>query len=314
VSGADPARIVAVIANWNGGAENLECIDSLLAQGLAPADVVFVDNGSSDGSLELVRARHPGLSFVCNRENLGFGEASNQGARLALERRAAAVYFANNDAVLEPGGLARLSAALFGPGRVGIIGPRVLYKEPAGRVWCAGGQLTWRLNLSTLLGHRQPDGERWRQRRAVDYVAGCALLARAEVLAEVGLFDARYFAYMEDVDLCLRARRAGWQVEILGEVAAFHTSAGATGGGYNPRRKYMMGVNSVWFLREHAGLGRWLSFVACDVLSLPFLWAGGLFVGRANAALAKAKGIGDGLRGRRVTAQSIAPGASRLWR
>lgn len=307
-------RIHAVVANWNGGAENLECVASLLEQGLLPAEIVFVDNGSTDGSLALVRVRFPGLTFVENRANLGFGEASNQGARLALERGADAVYFANNDTTLEPGALDRLALELEREPRLGIVGPRVLYKTPNGVVWCAGGMMTWRQNLSTLLGHREPDGAAWRERRTVDYVVGCALLARRAALEEIGLFDARYFAYMEDVDLGLRAKRAGWDVVVLGEVCAWHTSAGATGGGYNPRRKYMMGVNSVWFLREHGGPLQWFSFLAFDVASLPFVWLVAVLRGEAGAVLAKGKGILDGFRGRRVTAASIADGASWLWR
>ncbi len=122
--------------------------------------------------------------------------------------------------------------------------------------------LTWRENLSTLRGHLEPDGPKWRETRAVDYVPGCALLARREVLEQVGMFDAEFFAYMEDVDLCLRARRAGFEVWLAGDAAVLHASSSATGGGYNPRRKYMMGVNSIWFLRRHARAGEWLRFVA----------------------------------------------------
>lgn len=305
---------MAVVANWNGGEENLECVRSLLAQGLAERDVVFVDNASTDGSCAAVKRAFPALSVVENATNLGFGEAANQGARLALERGASAVFFANNDLTLETGALERLARALEGDPRLGIVGPRVLYKQPSDVVWCAGGVLTWRLNVSTLLGHREKDAARWRERRTVDYVPGCALLARREVLEQVGLFDATYFAYMEDVDLCLRAKSAGWKVEIEGSIAAWHTSAGATGGGYNPRRKYMMGVNSVWFLRRHAGFAQWISFFLFDVATLPVLWLVSALRGHGRAALAKGKGILDGLLGKRVTATSIAEGASWLWR
>lgn len=306
-------RVAAVVANWNGGAENLECIASLLDSGLAPGDVVFVDNGSSDGSLALVKQRFPGLVFVENGENLGFGAAANQGARSALERGAQAVFFVNNDVVVPRETLPALVRALESEPRLGLVGPRVLYKHDPSLVWCAGGMLTWRENLSTLLGHREVDGERWRADRDVDYVAGCALLGRAEALREIGLFDDRYFAYMEDVDLGVRAQRAGWGVRILGSVAALHATSSATGGGYNPRRKYMMGVNSIWFLRAHAGRGEWLRFLVYDVATLPFLWIAGLFQGRAKAVLAKAIGIADGLRGRRVTAASIREGSGWLW-
>jgi GT2 family glycosyltransferase len=173
--------------------------------------------------------------------------------------------------------------------------------------------LTWRENLSTLVGHGQPDGPAWRVTRDVDYVAGCTLLARADLLRRVGLFDAGFFAYMEDIDLCLRARDAGAKVRVVGEVAALHAASSTTGGGYNARRKYMMGVNSVWFLRRHARAWQWVRFALFDVLPLPILCLFGLFRGRAKPVLAKAAGILDGLRGRRVTAEAIQEGAGWLW-
>ena len=307
------ASIYAVVANWNGGRENLECLRSLLEQGLPEANVIFVDNGSSDGSAALVRARHPQARLIENRANLGFGEASNQGAQRALELGARAVFFVNNDVVAPAGTLARLAAELDARPQAGIVGPLVLTKADPTRVWCAGGLLTWRENLSTLRGHLQPDGPQWRATRAVDYVPGCALLVRREVLEQVGMFDADFFAYMEDVDFCLRARAAGFETWLVGDVAVQHASSSSTGGGYNPRRKYMMGVNSIWFLRRHARAAQWLRFLAFDVLSLPFLWIAGLFRGRAKAVAAKGLGILDGLRGKRVTAEAIREGAGWLW-
>lgn len=306
-------RIAAVIANWNGGEENLDCLRSLAANGVRGADVVFVDNGSTDGSLERVLAAHPDASVIRNGANLGFGEASNQGARFALERGADAVFFVNNDVVLPDGVVVRLARELERDARLGIVGPRVLYRDDPTRVWAAGGMLTWRENLSTLVGHGERDGPEHRAVRDVDYVAGCALLATRACLAKVGLFDATYFAYMEDVDLCLRAKSAGFGVRMVGDVSALHATSLATGGGYNPRRKWMMGVNSIWFLRRHARAAQWARFVAYDVLPLPILWCAGLFRGRAKAVAAKGLGIVDGLRGKRVTADAIREGASWLW-
>ena len=316
----DPARreesrvgSVAVVVNWNGGEQNQECIASLLAQGLPAAAIVFVDNGSVDRSADDVARAFPGLVMLRNRENLGFGEGANQGAREALSRGARLVFFVNNDVKLPDGTLARLERELEEFPAIGIVGPRILYKSEPERVWCAGGMLTWKQNLSTLLGHREPDGPRWRESREVDYVAGCALLVRREVLEKVGFFDARYFAYMEDVDLCLRAKRAGYGVRLVGDAAAYHASSSATGGGYNPRRKYMMGVNSIWFLKRHARAREWARFLAYDVLTLPFLWVAGLFRGQAKAVVGKALGIFDGLRGVRVTSVSMSKGAGWLW-
>ena len=299
-----PQRLFAIVINWNGGELNLDCLASLAAEGLPPRRTVFVDNASSDGSLELVRARFPGLIVVENCTNTGFGEAANQGAERALSEGADGVIYINNDLVLEPGCLARLVFHLAEHPDVGICGPRVLNRTDPSRVWCAGGLLTWRQNLSTLRGHGAVDGPRFRADLAVDYVPGCALLATREVLQAIGGYDAAYFAYMEDVDFCLRAKRAGFGVHLVGEAAALHASSSSTGGGYNPRRKYMMGVNSIWFLRQHGTPWAWLRFIVFDVLSLPLLLLWGLARGRAPAVWAKARGIMDGLRGRRVDSSS----------
>jgi len=306
-------RVFAVVVNWNGGESNLACIESLAAQGLARGQLVFVDNGSSDGSLELVRERCEGVAILENAGNLGFGEASNRGALHALERGAQAVLFVNNDVVLPAGVLARLVEELEREPRRGIVGPRVVYMDEPERIWAAGGALTWRQNLSTLRGHGRPDGPAWRASGAVDYIVGCAMLVRSEVLERVGLFDPTFFAYMEDVDLCLRAAAQGWGVHLVGDVAARHASSSATGGGYSPRRKYMTALNSVWFMKRHARPAHWLRFLLFDVASLPFAWVVGLFRGRATGVAAKAAGILAGLRGRRVTAEAIREGASWMW-
>ena len=309
--------LFVVVVNWNGGSdENVRCIDSILGQGVPGERIVFVDNGSKDGSLEATVTRFPGLIVIANDGNLGFGEGANQGARAALSRGAQAVAFVNND--LRFGSDARvlegLARALDADPTLGLIGPRVLFDDDSGRVWCAGGRLDFRQNLSTLLGNGSPDGPEWQVERDVDYIAGCALVARRQTLEEVGLFDAGYFAYMEDVELGLRARSAGWGVRTFGQWAALHAPSSATGGGYGARRKWMQALNSVRFLKSHGGAREWLRFALFDVATLPALLVVKSLKGEGRAALAKAKGIADGLRGRSVSAEALEPGSSRLWR
>lgn len=306
-------KVAAVIVNWNGGEQNLECLESLRAQGEALAHVVFVDNGSCDGSWERVAQRYPEVELLRNARNLGFGAGSNLGIAAALASGADAVLLVNNDIVLAAGALDELVRALREHPEAGLVGPRVLYKDRPERVWSAGGALTWRENLTTLRGQDELDGERWQRTERVDYLAGCALLVRREVFDAVGGFDADYFAYSEDVDLALRAEREGHASLLVGSVAAYHAPSTSTGGGYSARRKYMMGVNSVWFLRRWAGKREWLRFVLYDVLTLPPLLLVGLVRGRAAGVCAKAWGIWDGLRGRRVTADKLDPGATWLW-
>lgn len=310
----DIASVHAVVVNWNGGvATNLACIESLLAQGLAPERVHFVDNASNDGSREAVESAHAQLRFQRNATNLGFGEGANQGARAALAEGAQAVFFVNNDLTLPAGSLAGLLAGFDRHPAAGLVGPRVLQAADTSIVWCAGGELSWRQNLSTLRGNGERDGDEFRRELRMDYLPGCALLVTRACLERLGSFDAGYFAYMEDVDLGVRAKAAGFESWLIGDVAAHHASSSATGGGYNPRRKYMMGVNSIWFLRAHGGASAWLRFLVFDVLSLPFVWLANLPRGQSRAVVAKAWGIGAGLRGKRVHADDLEPGGTWLW-
>jgi GT2 family glycosyltransferase len=301
-----PESILAVVLNWNGGALNLDCIASILETGLAPGDLVFVDNASTDGSLELVREAYPALTFLANDENLGFGHGVNRGIELALARGADAVLLVNNDVVLTEGMLPALVDEMEFEPTVGIVGPRVLDRADPTRVWCAGGRLTWRQNLSILMGHGAPDGPRFQERRDVDYLAGCAMLIRRAVFERIGLLDGAYFAYHEDLDFCLSAHAAGFSVRLVGDAAARPPPPHSAGGGYSPGRKYMMGVNTIWFLRRHGTPARWLSFFVFDVLTLVPLVALGLFDGRLPGVRAKARGTWDGLLGRRVTRERLA--------
>lgn len=303
----DPAtpQVFAVVVNWNGGEGNLTTIRSLLDQGVPQRSVVFVDNGSRDGSRERVREAFPDLLTIDNEENIGFGHAVNQGIRLALDEGAELVFLSNNDIEFPPGTLRHLQRVLEQRPDLGVVGPRIVYRDAPGVVWAAGGTLSFRQNLTTLIGHRREDRPDFQRTVEVDFVPGCALLVRREVIERAGMMEGDYFAYLEDVDFCVRACQSGFGVACVGEALALHSPHSSTGGGYNPRRKYMMAVNAIWFLRRHGTPRRWLQFIAFDVLTLPALFLAGLFNGRSRSVLAKLVGTLDGLRGRHVTSQVL---------
>lgn len=295
----------AVVINWNGGRKNLTCLRSLLDQGLPPSAITFVDNGSKDGSLELVLEEFSTLDVLRNATNLGFAGGSNQGMRNALERGAELLFLVNNDVILPPGTIQKLEAALADPA-LGIVAPRVVYGDDHRKLWCAGGRIAFRQNVTELLGHKQMDAPRWQRTVLVDFVPGCSMLLRRAVVERIGLFDERFFAYHEDADLCRRASMAGFRVACVGEALAYHYPHSSTGGGYNTGRKYMMGVNSIWFMRMHGTLRTWLRFLFFDAFSWPLVLAIAPFRGRTRSVLAKGCGMWDGIRGRRVTPERMA--------
>lgn len=306
-------RVVAIVVNWNGGADTLLCVESLLAQVPPLERVLVVDHASSDGSRERVQRDFPIVEVIETGANLGYSGGNNRGAARARELGADAFLVVNNDVTLEPHCVRELVRALESNERLAAVGPRVLLRDDPTRLWAAGGVLSWRQNLSDLRGFGQRDADEYRRTLEVDYVPGCAVLVRASALGGEELFDDLYFAYTEDVDLGQRLRRAGFASACIGSVRAWHAPSSSTGGGYNPRRKYMMAVNSVHFLRRWGGRREWLRFLAFDVATLPFALADGWCRGHAKAVLAKGLGLWHGLRGRRISAETVKRGATALW-
>jgi len=204
----DSPYVVIVVLSWNGRDDTRSCLRSLLALEYPRFDVLVVDNGSDDGSPAMMRAEFPGVHLIANPTNRGYATGNNQGMRWALDRGADLVWLLNNDVVVEPDSLTELVRVLKTDAGIGIVGPVIQRIHQPGRADVGGRFDFWAGYAHVLLWEPAYEG---RETLAVDYVWGCALLVRAEVLRAVGLFDPRWVAYFEDADLCLRARAQGWR-------------------------------------------------------------------------------------------------------
>ena len=211
-----PPQVTAIVLNWQGEDDTAACIDSLLGQRGVDVRILLVDNASPDGSGQRLHARYPQLDYLETSANLGYAGGNNEGLRWALERGAEWILVVNNDTVAAPDCLARLCKAAAREPRVGALAPLIVRHDDPGRIWFAGGTFS----PLRALGTHEHEGERtsdvvgdsadeWRE---CSFLTGCCLLLRADALRDVGLFRADYFAYVEDVELCLRLRRAGWRL------------------------------------------------------------------------------------------------------
>jgi GT2 family glycosyltransferase len=199
--------VVVVVLSWNGRDDTRACLRSLLALDYPRLDVLVVDNGSDDGSPDMVRAEFPGVALIANPKNRGYAEGNNQGMRWALDRGADLVWLLNNDVEVEPDSLTELVRVLENGPDLGMVGPVMHRIHQPGRADVGGRFDFWTGYAHVLLWEPAYEGQ---ETLEVDYVWGAALLVRAEVLRTVGLFDPRWVAYFEDADLCLRARARGW--------------------------------------------------------------------------------------------------------
>ncbi len=210
------------IVNTNSRELLLSCLESLHAS-VTPSlgvEIVVLDNASEDGSAEAVRKRFPGVRVLAQELRAGFGANHNTVIRSTAGRY---VYVLNEDTTSEDWGFGRMVAEMDAHPRAAALGPRLVY--PDGRhqrsAWRFPTPSVTVLGLPTLgkVGINQSNGTR---PRSVDWVAGAALLLRREALDDVGLFDEGFFIYFEEVDLCLRLRRAGWEVRYFPGVSVVH--------------------------------------------------------------------------------------------
>ncbi|HEX3540112.1 MAG TPA: glycosyltransferase family 2 protein [Acidimicrobiales bacterium] len=212
----------AVVVNYQSASVLAGCVASLLAEGVD--EVVVVDNGHRRGPRDeaaetaLVDAGLP-VTWVTAGQNLGYGRAVNLGA---VRVGAGDLLVCNPDIVVRPGALAELAAVLAGDADVGVVGPRLRNLDgttyPSARTFPslvdAAGH-----GLIGLVWADNPFSRRYRlldwdhdDRRDIDWVSGACFLIRRQAWTALGGFDPSYFMYMEDVDLCWRAARAGWRV------------------------------------------------------------------------------------------------------
>lgn len=205
-----------VIATWNGSAHLGPCLDSLARQEFSPLETIVVDNGSTDGSADVAHAR--GATVLRNDLNLGFAVANNQGVEAA---HGEFVLFLNDDTVVEPGALRSLVEALEAHEDWGACQPKLLLMEDPTRLDTAGSFLT----TTGFLVHRGvfgPDRPEFDREEEIFAAKGAALLCRRDLLAEVGAFDADFFAYFEETDLCWRIWLAGWRVGYVPSARVLH--------------------------------------------------------------------------------------------
>jgi GT2 family glycosyltransferase len=203
-----------VVPNFNGRRWLPGCLDSLAAQTLAPTEVVVVDNGSSDGSAALASGR-PGVRVVELGRNLGFAAAANRGIGTVETESVALV---NTDVVLAADWLERMQAALGSAPDVGAVACKMVDLEDPSVLYDAGDVLR-RDGVCEQRGRfERDDGSFDEPGEVFAASAGAALYRRGAVL-DVGGFDERFFLYLEDVDLGLRLRLAGWRCRYEPAVA-----------------------------------------------------------------------------------------------
>ena len=215
---------VVVVPNWNGADRIRACLDSLRAQTLKP-EIVVVDNGSADDSVEVIEKNYQGVHLIRHSHNKGFAGGVNAGIRYAMEQDADYVALLNNDAVADKDWLKNLVSFLDKNPQAGIATSKICDSDKTHLDSTGDLYTIWGLPFPRGRGEEYTtkyDKDTW-----VFGASGGASLYRTKMLEEIGLFDEDFFAYYEDVDISFRAQLAGWKVGYEPKAVVFH-EIGAT--------------------------------------------------------------------------------------
>ena len=254
------AETAVVIANWNGKKYLEDCLESLCGQSYRSFKIVFVDNGSADGSVDFVRENFPETEIIRLEKNTGFAKGYNIGMEKALEdKRVEYVFVLNNDTKLHEKFIESMISCSQRHPDAGSVQPKVLNFFDPEKIDCAGILLSVD-GVATNRGYAEKDGKKYDEEKEIFGATGAASLFTRKALEKTKLsegeyFDNSHFAYYEDVDLAWRMRLAGFKSYYCPKSVAHHVHS-ATAGGISGFKAYYLNRNRFFTLIKNYPLCR----------------------------------------------------------
>lgn len=285
------AGLDIVIPNYNGRQFLETCLQSIFLQTFASFQVIVVDNGSADGSVDFLQESYPSVKVIALSENLGFSAAVNRGIAAG---DSPLVFLLNNDTELAPDCLERLlqaaeqhDDAFFAPKMLSFREREIL--DGVGDGYLRGG-------VGYRLGTMERDSEVYSKERRVFGACGGAALYRRVMLERLGLFDEDFFAYLEDVDLNFRANRAGLTCRCVPAARVYHIGSATTGSKINPFTVRLSTRNNLYLLLKNYRASMAFRFLPA-IIVYQFFWL--LFVIKKGQFFSYCSGLIAFLRGAR---------------
>lgn len=259
-------KVSIIIPNWNSEKFICSFLSSLKKVEYESYNIIIVDNGSFDKSVELAKRIFSEVKIIKNDDNKGFATACNQGIKYALRYGAEMVLLLNNDTEVESDFLEKMVATAEDK-KTGIVGCKINYYDNPKKIWFAGGRFVgWRAS-GQHMGWQKDDND-LRGEIKCDFVTGCVMLIKREVIEKIGYLYEPFFLSIEDLDFCLRARREGFLCKINLDARVLHKVSLSREGEFSFSNGYYGTRNRLYFAFK-----RWNNYfggVVFLLIVLPF--------------------------------------------
>lgn len=243
-------EVYVIILDWNGWQDTVECVESCLRLNYPNFSIIIVDNGSTDGSEAILRNRFPDIKLIQTGTNLGFAGGNNVGIKYALTADADYIWLLNNDTIVDQNSLIELINVAESNGKIGVVGSKIYYYNDIDKIWFAGGRMNYITTDCSHIGYSKRDNGQYDEIKKVDYITGCSLLIKRNVILEVGVMDERYFLLVEEAEWQERIKRRGYKTVFVPKSKIWHKVSQSIGED-SLMWKYYLTRNSLLFSMQH---------------------------------------------------------------
>jgi hypothetical protein len=263
--------VCIIILNWNGFRNTLECIESVKKITYPSYKIIVVDNASANNEAYSLRKNCSGdIDILLTAKNYGYTGGNNVGISYALEKYDPGyILILNNDIIVDPDFLTIMVNVAQSDEKTGIVGGKVYYHRYPNLIQAAGAGINMYFGKSYHIGDRQFDKGQYDTQQSVDYVMGCCMLIKREVINKIGLLDEQFFCYWDETDYCFRCRKAGYNVVYTPLARVWHKNPVKLKIWERTQNKsvrsaipyYYTTRNNFLFMRKHARGFEFLTFI-----------------------------------------------------
>ncbi len=246
-------------------------------------ETIVIDNGSKVNEAEALKEMYgDSVHVIRNDRNHGFAGGNNIGVKRALDGKADYILLLNNDTVVDGNFLIELVKACENDVRIGIVGPKVYHYDKPDVISSAGAKIDFYRGKFPLIGANEVDHGQYDRVRDVDYVSGCSLMVKKEVIERVGFLDPMYFLYTEEVDYAVRVKKLGYRIVFVPTARIWHKIGKSSD---DLQKLHYKLRNKLFFERRHARKDELFVFLGYYFLKLIPLMTGRLFLRKPVATM-----------------------------